>query len=67
MLGRKLGDGSFGVVRQGEWTTHSGTTIQVAVKVLKQDPYSNPHLMEDFMKEVQAMHLLDHPNIVRYV
>ena len=33
----KLGDGSFGVVRRGEWTTPSGRILPVAAKVLKQD------------------------------
>ena len=35
-LGEKLGDGSFGVVRSGVWTTPSLRTLSVAAKVLKQ-------------------------------
>ena len=31
----KLGDGSFGVVRKGDWTTPSGCKVPVAVKMLK--------------------------------
>lgn len=64
-LGIKLGDGSFGVVRRGEWTTPSNTLLPVAVKVLKADNLSQPGIIEDFFKEVQAMHALDHPNLVR--
>ncbi|KAJ6646382.1 Activated Cdc42 kinase Ack [Pseudolycoriella hygida] len=64
-LGLKLGDGSFGVVRRGEWNTPGNRLIQVAVKVLKADNLSQPGIMEDFFKEVQAMHALDHPNLVR--
>ncbi|XP_069685930.1 activated Cdc42 kinase Ack [Periplaneta americana] len=64
-LSVKLGDGSFGVVRRGEWTTPSGRTQSVAVKVLKQDALSQPGVFEDFVKEVQAMHQLDHPNLIR--
>lgn len=64
-LGQKLGDGSFGVVRQAEWNAPGGKTVQVAVKVLKQDTLSQPGVMEDFFKEVQSMHMLDHPNLVR--
>ncbi|BES96427.1 TyrKc [Nesidiocoris tenuis] len=64
-LGPKLGDGSFGVVRRGEWTTPSGRTKSVAVKVLKQDAMTQPGMFEDFIREVQAMHLLDHPQIIR--
>ncbi|KAJ9589589.1 hypothetical protein L9F63_017174 [Diploptera punctata] len=64
-LSVKLGDGSFGVVRRGEWTTPSGRTQPVAVKVLKQDALSQPGVFEDFVKEVQSMHQLDHPNLIR--
>lgn len=64
-LGIKLGDGSFGVVRRGEWTNPSNTIQSVAVKVLKSDNLSQPGIIEDFFREVQAMHALDHPNLVR--
>lgn len=64
-LGLKLGDGSFGVVRRGEWNSPGNRLISVAVKVLKADNLSQPGIMEDFFKEVQAMHALDHPNLVR--
>ncbi|XP_066901989.1 activated Cdc42 kinase Ack [Halyomorpha halys] len=65
LLGNKLGDGSFGVVRKGEWTTPSGRTKPVAVKVLKADALTQPGVFEDFMREVQAMHSLDHPKLIR--
>lgn len=65
VLGNKLGDGSFGVVRRGEWTNPSNNVQAVAVKVLKADNLSQPGIIEDFFKEVQAMHALDHPNLVR--
>ncbi|XP_066995527.2 activated Cdc42 kinase Ack isoform X2 [Anabrus simplex] len=61
----KLGDGSFGVVRRGEWTTPTGRIRPVAVKVLKEDALSQPGVFEDFVKEVQAMHQLNHPNLIR--
>lgn len=61
----KLGDGSFGVVRRGEWTTPSGHIHPVAVKILKHDALGQPGILEDFVREVQAMHALDHPNLVR--
>lgn len=64
-LGMKLGDGSFGIVRKGEWTTSTKLTIPVAVKVLKQDALSLPGAFEDFVKEINAMHQLDHCNLVR--
>jgi hypothetical protein len=62
-LSIKLGDGSFGVVKRGEWASPNGS-LPVAVKVLKADTLS-PHVFEDFFKEVQSMHMLDHPNLIR--
>lgn len=64
-LSIKLGDGSFGVVRRGEWTSPSGRTLPVAVKVLKADALTQPSIIEDFVSEVQAMHTLDHHNLIR--
>lgn len=64
-LGEKLGDGSFGVVRAGDWTAPGNRQIPVAVKVLKTENLSMSGIMDDFFKEVQAMHTLDHPNLVR--
>lgn len=66
-LSVKLGDGSFGVVRRGEWTSPSGRVLPVAVKVLKADALTQPNVIEDFVSEVQAMHTLDHHNLIRYV
>ncbi|CAH0385036.1 unnamed protein product [Bemisia tabaci] len=64
-LTSKLGDGTFGVVRKGDWQQPNGRTVSVAVKILKQDALSLPGVFEDFVKEVQAMHVLDHPNLIR--
>lgn len=64
-LGIKLGDGSFGVVRKGEWLAPGNHVIPVAVKILKADNLTQPGIIEDFFREVQAMHTLDHPNLVR--
>ncbi|XP_033207300.1 activated CDC42 kinase 1 isoform X1 [Belonocnema kinseyi] len=64
-LSIKLGDGSFGVVRRGEWTSPSGRTLPVAVKVLKADALTQPSVIEDFVSEVQSMHNLDHQNLIR--
>ncbi|GAB6023117.1 hypothetical protein CHUAL_007203 [Chamberlinius hualienensis] len=64
-LGAKLGDGSFGVVRRGEWSTPSGTQLAVAVKVLKKDALAQESAFEDFVKEVNAMHHLNHPNLIQ--
>ncbi|XP_050089786.1 activated Cdc42 kinase Ack [Anopheles aquasalis] len=64
-LSVKLGDGSFGVVRRGEWNAPGNHVIPVAVKVLKADTLAQPGVMEDFFKEVQAMHAMNHPNLIR--
>eukprot|EP00058_Branchiostoma_floridae_P028405 XP_002613896.1 hypothetical protein BRAFLDRAFT_262126 [Branchiostoma floridae] len=64
-LYEKLGDGSFGVVRKGDWTTPGGCTIPVAVKCLKNEVLVQPDAFMDFVKEVNAMHQLDHPNLIR--
>lgn len=55
------------MVRRGEWATPAGTNLPVAVKVLKQDALTQPGVFDDFFKEVQAMHYLDHPNLIRFV
>lgn len=64
-LSVKLGDGSFGVVRRGEWTSPTGRILPVAVKVLKADVMTQPGVFDDFIKEVQSMHTLSHPNLIR--
>ncbi|XP_078042084.1 activated Cdc42 kinase [Augochlora pura] len=64
-LSTKLGDGSFGVVRRGEWTSPTGRVLPVAVKVLKADALTQPSVIEDFVSEVQSMHTLDHHNLIR--
>ncbi|KAJ8668984.1 hypothetical protein QAD02_000243 [Eretmocerus hayati] len=64
-LSVKLGDGSFGVVRRGEWNSPTGRTLPVAVKVLKADALTQPNVIEDFVSEVQSMHMLDHHNLIR--
>lgn len=39
--------------------------MSVAVKILKNDMLSLPGALEDFVKEVNAMHSLDHANLIR--
>lgn len=38
---------------------------KVAVKVLRADALSQPGAFEDFVKEVNAMHSLNHPNLIQ--
>lgn len=39
--------------------------MSVAVKCLKPDVLSQPEAMDDFIREVNAMHSLDHRNLIR--
>lgn len=39
--------------------------LNVAVKCLKTDVLSQPDALEDFICEVNAMHSLDHQNLIR--
>uniref|UniRef100_A0A8C5QWJ9 non-specific protein-tyrosine kinase n=1 Tax=Leptobrachium leishanense TaxID=445787 RepID=A0A8C5QWJ9_9ANUR len=64
-LYEKLVDGSFGVVRSGEYNTPIGKLFNVAVKCLKTDVLSQPDAMDDFIREVNAMHSLDHILLIR--
>nr|XP_023660013.1 activated CDC42 kinase 1-like isoform X2 [Paramormyrops kingsleyae]XP_023660014.1 activated CDC42 kinase 1-like isoform X2 [Paramormyrops kingsleyae] len=64
-LYEKLGDGSFGVVKRGEWSTPTGSLLNVAVKCLKTDLLDQPDALDDFIREVNAMHSLSHQNLIR--
>uniref|UniRef100_A0A8K9Y3W6 Activated CDC42 kinase 1 n=1 Tax=Oncorhynchus mykiss TaxID=8022 RepID=A0A8K9Y3W6_ONCMY len=63
VLFQKLGEGSFGVVKRGEWFMPAGKVV--AVKCLKTDVLSQPDALDDFICEVNAMHSLDHQNLIR--
>ncbi|CAN9509660.1 unnamed protein product [Ophioblennius macclurei] len=64
-LGEKLGSGSFGVVRRGEWHTPTGRVLAVAVKSLRSSMSKQAETLKDFLQEVTTMQSLDHPNIIR--
>ncbi|KAM7369675.1 hypothetical protein PAMP_010979 [Pampus punctatissimus] len=63
-LFERLGDGTFGVVRRGEWTGPNGRVLSVAVKCLKAGVLDSDGL-DDFIREVNAMHSLSHQNLLR--
>ncbi|KAF6719977.1 Activated CDC42 kinase 1 [Oryzias melastigma] len=63
-LFERLGDGTFGVVRRGEWTAPNGRVLSVAVKCLKTGVLDSDGL-DDFIREVNAMHSLNHQNLIR--
>ncbi|XP_042368560.1 non-receptor tyrosine-protein kinase TNK1 [Plectropomus leopardus] len=65
VLGEKLGSGSFGVVKKGEWHTSTGKVLPVAVKSLRSSMSKQTDTLKDFLQEVTTMQSLDHPNIIR--
>uniref|UniRef100_A0A3B5B7G9 Tyrosine kinase non receptor 1 n=1 Tax=Stegastes partitus TaxID=144197 RepID=A0A3B5B7G9_9TELE len=65
VLGEKLGSGSFGVVKKGEWHTPTGQVLSVAVKSLRSSMSRQTDTLNDFLQEVTTMQSLDHPNIIR--
>ncbi|KAM9836460.1 non-receptor tyrosine-protein kinase TNK1 [Aulostomus maculatus] len=65
VLGEKLGSGSFGVVKRGEWHTPTGKVLPVAVKSLRSSMSRQTDTLTDFLQEVTIMQSLDHPNIIR--
>ncbi|XP_075968414.1 non-receptor tyrosine-protein kinase TNK1 [Anarhichas minor] len=65
ILGEKLGSGSFGVVKRGEWHTPTGRVLPVAVKSLRSNMSRQTDTLTDFLQEVTTMQSLDHPNIIR--
>uniref|UniRef100_H3CXQ8 Tyrosine kinase, non-receptor, 1 n=1 Tax=Tetraodon nigroviridis TaxID=99883 RepID=H3CXQ8_TETNG len=65
LLGEKLGSGSFGVVRKGEWHAPAGRVLTVAVKSLRSSVSRQTDMLTDFLQEVTTMQSLDHPNIIR--
>uniref|UniRef100_A0A3B3U3J9 Tyrosine kinase, non-receptor, 1 n=1 Tax=Poecilia latipinna TaxID=48699 RepID=A0A3B3U3J9_9TELE len=65
VLGEKLGSGSFGVVKRGEWHTPAGRVLPVAVKSLRSSRSTQADTLTDFLQEVTTMQSLDHPNIIR--
>ncbi|KAM5126687.1 activated CDC42 kinase 1-like [Mantella aurantiaca] len=64
-LSEHLGNGCFGVVRKGEWRISSERTLNVAVKTLRADASCDLEVLQDFLKEVNAMYTLDHPHLIR--
>ncbi|XP_009877181.1 PREDICTED: protein-tyrosine kinase 2-beta, partial [Apaloderma vittatum] len=64
-LGGILGEGFFGEVYEGIYTTPKGERVNVAVKTCKQD--CSPENKEKFLSEAVLMKKLDHPHIVKLI
>ncbi|CAH8832557.1 unnamed protein product [Trichobilharzia szidati] len=63
-LHSKIGIGSFGIVRRGDWTMPTGETIPVAVKLLRSEAMKSD-IFTGFLYEVRAMQCLSHPSLIR--
>ncbi|XP_074438280.1 protein-tyrosine kinase 2-beta isoform X4 [Larus michahellis] len=64
-LGRILGEGFFGEVYEGIYTTPKGERVNVAVKTCKKD--CSPENKDKFLSEAVLMKKLDHPHIVKLI
>ncbi|XP_078000748.1 tyrosine-protein kinase Mer-like [Glandiceps talaboti] len=64
-LGVTIGEGEFGMVRQGKLTYGDGSELKVAVKTMKNAP-SKQELLA-FIKEGIVMKDFDHPNVMNLV
>ncbi|XP_050414468.1 activated Cdc42 kinase-like isoform X1 [Patella vulgata] len=62
-INKTLGEGEFGVVQQGVWTTEDGDKVQVAIKCLSKERMQNG--TQEFLQEAANMQTIDHENIVR--
>ncbi|CAD8051589.1 unnamed protein product [Paramecium primaurelia] len=62
--GSKIGEGNNGIVFKGNWL---GQDVAIKSYCQKQDQSQNKQTMADFLKEVQVISDLRHPNIVLYM
>ena len=64
LLGPKLGEGAFGLVRSGE---HEQTHQKVAIKILDKEKLMVQELGESIRKEVTILQMIEHVNVVKLV
>ncbi|PIO72406.1 hypothetical protein TELCIR_05674 [Teladorsagia circumcincta] len=63
--GRLLGEGAYGLVREGVLKTKIGKTVPVAIKQTKSHTDLDKAKIKEMMKEARLMRLFRHRNIVR--
>lgn len=61
---REIGRGGMGIVYRARHRADGGL---VAVKVLLPELINHPHLVRRFIREIDAVRSVEHPNVVRYV
>ncbi|KAI0237441.1 Tyrosine-protein kinase HTK16 [Lamellibrachia satsuma] len=64
-LGHELGQGEFGAVFKGIWTTVDGQKMEVAIKTLNEKHINTGK--DNFLREANVMARLDHPCIVKLI
>nr|XP_058898989.1 focal adhesion kinase 1 isoform X4 [Kogia breviceps] len=64
-LGRCIGEGQFGDVHQGAYTSPENPALAVAIKTCKN--CTSDSVREKFLQEALTMRQFDHPHIVRLV
>ncbi|XP_038597442.1 tyrosine-protein kinase receptor TYRO3 [Tachyglossus aculeatus] len=65
-LGRMLGKGEFGSVREAQLKQEDGSFVKVAVKMLKADIISSSDI-EEFLREAACMKEFDHPHVAQLI
>ncbi|XP_069588635.1 tyrosine-protein kinase receptor TYRO3 [Ranitomeya imitator] len=65
-LGRTLGKGEFGSVREAQLKTEDGSLQKVAVKMLKTEIFCSSDI-EEFLREAAFMKEFDHPNVCKLI
>jgi len=61
LLGRSLGQGTFGKVRLG---THLITGEKVAIKILEKDKIKDQSDVERVTREIHILKIVRHPNVI---
>ena len=62
LLGRSLGQGTFGKVRLG---THLITGEKVAIKILEKDKIKDQSDVERVTREIHILKIVRHPNVIQ--
>ncbi|KAM8921177.1 tyrosine-protein kinase receptor TYRO3, partial [Pelodytes ibericus] len=65
-LGRTLGKGEFGSVREAQLKMVDGSLQKVAVKMLKTEIFCSSDI-EEFLREAAFMKEFDHPNVCKLI
>lgn len=62
LIGRSLGQGTFGKVRLG---THLITGEKVAIKILEKDKIKDQSDVERVTREIHILKIVRHPNVIQ--